>query len=132
MCVRCLKEGFVDDFPWPVQEEEGEGGESVDTPASGLWSACCSAVQSLSLCLPLPAGGMRIRYLLPAYLPLVCGGRQQWAAGAAFNALLFASLTLSQRRLRLDGLLQGKAGKKKKKSSVVLCRVIPQAAHSAM
>lgn len=135
MCVRCLKEGFVDDFPWPVhrngaeEEEEEETAASTDRNSSGIFGRMTAVVFSYWIGIRgiLPFD-VELRYILPT---LLCGSMQKWEAAVGFNTLLFTTLALSCRRLHARKAAKGMATKiRNNTKNIVLCSVISSEAAS--
>lgn len=140
MCVRCLREGFIDEFPWPGQD--GSGGEesaptdgNTDAAARGLaqiaswWGRLKRAVSSDMVSLPR----IRPARVVPAVLGVAISyfSLSSRDSVIAFNLSIYMSLAVPHRSMILHQLgIKKKADskhsrkKKKKEPTVVLCRVI--------
>ena len=117
MCFRCLREGFVDDFPWP----DRSGNEETEEEAvqGGLLNQIVLGWLALRTRWP---SGLRIGYGVPIFTCAITG---KWPSGLTFSFMLFFCLTISDwKNGNASQLLAAKRKKKKQKKNSLLCTVI--------
>ena len=143
MCVRCLREGFIDEFPWPGQDGPGDDDDDgVVSDAGGVKAQIAkwwADLQEVSGGRQLSISHIRPTYVAPIVLSatiayILPGSRD---AAIAFNTSIYMSLAASYRIIMLDlmGIKKKRTGKsskkRKKEAAVVLCQVIA-ASHTSI